>query len=67
MASISAVIKTNPKLAELMIFTLVNMCSNMKLMKYDVLELLHMTIFNNIPNCRLEVHDFIRKTADKEE
>ena len=64
---ISAVIKTNPKLAELMIFVLVNMCTHLKMSKYDVLEILHITMFNNIPDCRLELHDFVRKSADKEE
>ncbi|XP_045172589.2 NADP-dependent oxidoreductase domain-containing protein 1-like [Mercenaria mercenaria] len=62
-----SVITTNPKLAELMIFVLVNMCTHLKLNKYDVIEMLHIVMFNNTPECRLELNDFIRKSADKDE
>lgn len=62
-----AVIKTSPKLAELMIFVMVNMCTHLRLNKQDILEMIHIVIFNSNSDTRLELHDFIRKSADKDE
>ncbi|XP_052769563.1 NADP-dependent oxidoreductase domain-containing protein 1-like [Mya arenaria] len=61
------VMTTSHKTAELMIFVFVNMCTHLNCTKYDALELLHIVLFNNIPECQLEVNDFIRKSADKDE
>ncbi|XP_052273252.1 NADP-dependent oxidoreductase domain-containing protein 1-like isoform X2 [Dreissena polymorpha] len=61
------VISTSQKTAELMIFVFVNMCTHLRLSKYEVLEMLHIILFNNIPECQLQLHDFIRKSADKDE
>jgi len=64
---VSGLLITNPKTAEIMIFIFVNMCTHLKASKYDALEILHIVMFNNIPECQLEVHDFIRRAADKDE
>ena len=65
--SFSAIVKTNEKLAELMIFMFVNMCSHLQLNKYEVLDMLHVIVFNDTEEGRLQLHDFIRKAADKDE
>ena len=64
---LSAVLKTNEKMAELMIFMFVNMCSQLQLNKYEVLDMLHVVVFNDTEEGRLQLHDFIRKAADKDE
>ena len=63
----TGVVTTNPKLAELMIFVLVNMCTHLRMNKYDVLDTVHMVVFNSATEGRLEVNDFVRKNADKDE
>ncbi|KAL4237763.1 oxidoreductase [Mactra antiquata] len=62
-----SVIATNPKLAELMIFVMVNMCTHLRLNKQDILEMIHIVIFNSMSDNRLELNDFIRKSADKDD
>lgn len=61
------VITTNPKLAELMIFVFVNMCTHLRLTKFEALDLLHALIFGGTEEGRLEVNDFVRKSADKDQ
>lgn len=63
----AGVVKTNEKLAELMIFMFVNMCSHLQLNKYEVLDMLHTIVFNDTDEGRLQLHDFIKKAADKDE
>ena len=55
------------KLAELIIFMFVNMCTHLQLSKYEVLDMLHAVVFNGTEEGRLQLNDFIRKAADKDE
>lgn len=61
------VVTTNIKLAELIIFMFVNMCTHLQLSKYEVLDMLHAVVFNGTEEGRLQLNDFIRKAADKDE
>ena len=63
----AGVVKASEKLAELMIFMFVNMCTHLQLSKYEVLDMLHAVVFNDTEEGRLQLNDFVRKTADKDE
>ena len=50
-----------------MIFMFVNMCTHIQLSKHETLDMLHAIVFNDTEEGKLQLNDFIRKTADKDE